>query len=550
MFCRGADGLYSPALRFMNSNGPSKTELWQRFQDRYTRYNNLRLAVDLSRVDLPANYFETMAEPMKRAFDAMEALEGGAIANPDEKRMVGHYWLRNASLAPTPEIREEIEETLDAVKAFARDIHLGTLAGAHGPFRNLLVIGIGGSALGPQFVANALGHPLTDRMRVFFFDNTDPDGMDRVLVTLGSDLGRTLCIVISKSGGTKETRNGMLEAQHAYERAGLHFGAHAVAVTQQGSELDRFAEKNDWIHRFPMWDWVGGRTSETSAVGLLPAALQGLDIDQLLAGARACDIATRERNPAHNPAAVMALMWHFLGNGKGQKDMVVLPYKDRLELFSKYLQQLIMESLGKEKDLQGKVVNQGLSVYGNKGSTDQHAYVQQLRDGLANFFVVFIEVLRDRHGGSLLVEPGVATGDFLSGFFLGTREALYESGRQSVTLTIDEVSAYTVGVLIALFERSVGLYATLVNINAYHQPGVEAGKKAAGKVIALQGKITAELAAHKGQARTAAQLAAAIGQPEEAEIVFKICEHLALNQGRGVRRVSGETPATAAYDAA
>lgn len=534
----------------MNSNRPSKTELWQRFQERHTRYNDLRLAVDLSRVDFPANYFETMAEPIKRAFDAMKALEGGAIANPDEKRMVGHYWLRNPSLAPKPEIREEIEETLDAVKAFARDIHLGTLAGAHGPFRNLLVIGIGGSALGPQFVANALGHPLTDRMRVFFFDNTDPDGMDRVLVTLGSDLGRTLCIVISKSGGTKETRNGMLEAQHAYERAGLHFGAHAVAVTQHGSELDRFAEKNDWIHRFPMWDWVGGRTSETSAVGLLPAALQGLDIDQMLAGARACDIATRERNPAHNPAAVMALMWHFLGNGKGQKDMVVLPYKDRLELFSKYLQQLIMESLGKELDLSGAKVNQGLSVYGNKGSTDQHAYVQQLRDGLANFFVVFLEVLRDRHGGSLLVEPGVATGDFLSGFFLGTREALYESGRQSVTLTIDEVSAYTVGVLIALFERSVGLYATLININAYHQPGVEAGKKAAGKVIALQGKITAELAAHKGQARTAAQLAAAVGQAEEAEIVFKICEHLALNQGRGVRRVSGETPATATYDAA
>ena len=177
MFCRGADGLYSPALRFMNSNGPSKTELWQRFQERYTRYNDLRLAVDLSRVDFPANYFETMAEPIRRAFDAMEALEGGAIANPDEKRMVGHYWLRNPSLAPKPDIREEIEETLDAVKAFARDIHLGTLAGAHGPFRNLLVIGIGGSALGPQFVANALGHPLTDRMRVFFFDNTDPDGI-------------------------------------------------------------------------------------------------------------------------------------------------------------------------------------------------------------------------------------------------------------------------------------------------------------------------------------------------------------------------------------
>jgi glucose-6-phosphate isomerase len=146
--------------------------------------------------------------------------------------------------------------------------------------------------------------------------------------------------------------------------------------------------------------------------------------------------------------------------------MVVLPYKDRLELFSKYLQQLVMESLGKELDLDGKVVNQGLSVYGNKGSTDQHAYVQQLREGVLNFFVVFIEVLRDRVGEGMQVEPGVTSGDFLSGFFLGTREALYEKGRQSITLSVGEVSAFTVGMLIALFERAVGFYASLVNINA------------------------------------------------------------------------------------
>src|SRR5439155_19164473 len=137
------------------------------------------------------------------------------------------------------------------------------------------VIGIGGTALGPQFVANALGHPRTDKLTLHFFDNTDPDGMDRVLATIGEDLGRTLCIVISKSGETKETRNGMLEAKAAYERAGLDFDRHAVAVTGKRSELDEGAKT--WLRRFPMWNWVGGRTSERSAVGLLPAALQGLD---------------------------------------------------------------------------------------------------------------------------------------------------------------------------------------------------------------------------------------------------------------------------------
>src|SRR6185369_16762506 len=129
----------------------------------------------------------------------------------------------------------------------------------------------------------------------------------------------------------------------------------------------------------------------------------------------------------------------------------------------------IMESIGKERDLDGKVVSQGLTVYGNKGSTDQHAYVQQLREGVANFFVTFVEVLQDRQAPSLLVENGITSGDFLFGFFQGTRTALFEKGRESMTITVDRVDARTIGVLIALFERSVGLYASLININAYHQ---------------------------------------------------------------------------------
>ena len=207
-----------------------------------------------------------------------------------------------------------------------------------------------------------------------------------------------------------------------------------------------------------MYDWVGGRTSELSAVGLLPAALQGLDIDGLLAGAAACDEATRGRDLKTNPAALMALMWHHATGGKGQKDMVVLPYKDRLLLFSRYLQQLVMESIGKQLDLKGNRVEQGLAVYGNKGSTDQHAYVQQLREGVPNFFAVFIRVLED--GGSAReVEPGVTAGDYLHGFLLGTRAALFENDRESMTITVPRVDARTVGALIALFERAVGLYA-------------------------------------------------------------------------------------------
>jgi len=525
----------------------SKPELWQRFQKYYVEFPTLGLAMDISRMNFPDDFMANMKTPIQKAFIAMAELEKGGIANPDEKRMVGHYWLRNPALAPTKTIQKEIEDTNAAIKDFAAKVHAGTIRGAKGPFKNLLVIGIGGSALGPQFVSHALGQPPNDKLAIYFFDNTDPDGIDKVLAEIGPELGQTLSVVISKSGGTKETRNGMLEAQAAYDRAGLKFGPHAVAVTGALSELDKVATAGGWIARFPMWDWVGGRTSELSAVGLLPAALQGINIDEMLAGAKACDEITRQIKTEANPAALLALMWFYIGNGKGTKNMVVLPYKDRLELFSKYIQQLVMESLGKEKDLDGKVVNQGIAVFGNKGSTDQHSYVQQLREGILNFFATFIEVQNDRSGKSMMVETDVTAGDYLQGFYLGTRQALHENGRESVTITIKSVTPFSVGLLIALFERTVGLYASLININAYHQPGVEAGKKAAAAVIDLQRRILGYLVEKKGHALTSSQVASGIGAHDDFETVFKICEHLAANLDHGISKTAGKTPFEAAY---
>jgi glucose-6-phosphate isomerase len=439
------------------------------------------------------------------------------------------------------------------VTRFAEDVHSGKIAPPRGGrFTHLLVIGIGGSALGPQFVASALGGK-GDRMRPFFFDNTDPDGMSRTLDALGDALGHTLTIVISKSGSTQETRNGMLEARRAYQEAGLVFEKHAVAVTGEKSLLDRAAEQDGWLARFPMWDWVGGRTSELSAVGLLPAALQGFAIGELLEGARDADAVTRRPVVAENPAALLALMWHYAGEGRGKKAMVILPYKDRLELFSRYLQQLVMESLGKEKDRKGRVVHQGLVVYGNKGSTDQHAYVQQLRDGLENFFVTFVRVLRPGSAGCrapLEVIPGITSADYLDGFLLGTREALYESGRDSLTLTLAEVNARSVGVLIAVYERAVGLYASLIDVNAYHQPGVEAGKKAAVRVVELQGKVMSVLAASGPDGLDAQQVAGKVGAPDDIETINLLLVRLAADPARRVSEVKrgAEAPATLGGD--
>jgi glucose-6-phosphate isomerase len=524
----------------------SSQQLWQRFQKYYSQFPEIDLALDLSRMNFPDGFFSSMEKPIQAAFTEMQALENGAIANKDENRMVGHYWLRNPALAPAPALRQEIESTICAIKTFASDVHSGKVRGEKAAFRNVLLIGIGGSALGPQLASSALGNPTTDKMLLYFLDNTDPDGIDKVLSQLDGQLDSTLVIVISKSGGTKETRNGMLETEAAYKRAGLSFARHAVAVTSNGSQLDTIANSQGWLRKFPMWDWVGGRTSQLSAVGLLPAALQGINIDELLAGAKTCDEITRRTDVMQNPAAQLALMWYYAGNAKGSKNMIILPYKDRLELVSKYLQQLVMESLGKELDRSGKLVNQGITVFGNKGSTDQHSYVQQLREGLDNFFVTFIEVMKDRNGPSMEVEPSVTTGDYLEGFFLGTRTALYENGRESITLTLQEVSARSIGVIIALFERTVGLYACLINTNAYHQPGVEAGKKAASNVIDLQLKALKTLSASSKELNVN-ELAAILVVPDAAESLYKICDHLAAN-GRLIKS-GGPRPETVRFHA-
>ena len=506
-------------------------ELWQHYQDWLYFNEDLGLYLDISRMRFDERLLATLEPKFSQAFKDMAALEQGAIANPDENRMVGHYWLRNPELAPT-ELKHEIIGNLDQIEAFAQKIHKGVIHPPLAPkFTDVLSIGIGGSALGPQFVDDALAAAFPP-MAIHFIDNTDPAGIDRILNRLKDRLKSTLVIVTSKSGGTPETRNGMLEVKHAYEQQGLNFPAHAVAVTMLGSKMDELERIEGWLAEFPMFDWIGGRTSEMSSVGLLSASLLGIDVRALLEGAKEMDIATRAPEIRQNPAALLALSWYSAGNGKGEKDMVVLPYKDSLLLFSRYLQQLVMESLGKEKDLDGNTVHQGLAVYGNKGSTDQHAFVQQLREGITNFFAVFIEVLEDRNGASIEVEPGATSGDFLSGFLQGTRQALYENDRDSITLTITRVNPRTVGALIALFERAVGLYAALVNINAYNQPGVEAGKKAAETLLYLQRKIMTVLK-DADQPLELAALAEKAEAGDQIEHVYKIVRHLAANH-RGI----------------
>jgi glucose-6-phosphate isomerase len=506
------------------------SQLWRRYQDWLYYHEQLELFLDISRIRFDDSFVEEIKPKFDQAFKELTDLEAGAIANADEDRMVGHYWLRNPELAPTPEIAADIAESINKIEKFAKEVHSGEIAppGAE-KFTDILSVGIGGSALGPQFVEQALS-PDNPPLRIHFIDNSDPAGIDRIMGQLKDRLNTTMVIVTSKSGGTPETRNGMLEVKKVYANAKLDFSSHAVAVTAVGmnSKLEKVAKDEHWLGIFAMYDWIGGRTSELSAVGLLPAALQGIDIRQMLAGAKLMDDATRVADLKTNPAALLAMAWYYAGDGKGAKDMVILPYKDSLALFSRYLQQLVMESLGKQCDRDGNVVNQGIAVYGNKGSTDQHAYVQQLREGVNNFFATFIEVLSDRYGASPEIEPGITTGDFLSGFFQGTRAALYENQRDSITITIESVTPQVVGALIALYERAVSLYASLVNINAYHQPGVEAGKKAAAGILELQTSVVKAIQS-SDRPLSLEEIASKINGEDKIESVYFIVRHLVAN---------------------
>lgn len=518
--------------------GLDKRLLWDRY--RQYRYDAAELGVslDVSRVRFSDEYLARMSSPISSALDAMEKLEKGATANPDENRMVGHYWLRAPDLAPSEQERADLRHAITAVRDFAEHVHHGLVAGAGGPFTHMIHVGIGGSTVGPQLICEALRTP-ADPMVVHFLDNSDPDGIDDLIDRLDGELSRTLVSVVSKCGWTPTPRYVMQELEAIYSRHGLDFSRHAVATTVEGSDLDKRAVSERWLARFPMWDWVGGRFSVTSAVGLLPVVLLGADIMSFLGGAAAMDRLTRHRDPLRNPAALLALMWYWLGNGRGDKNMVVLPYKDRLVLLSRYVQQLLMESVGKKLDRSGTTVFQGLTVYGNKGSSDQHSYMQQLREGTPDFFVTFVYVHDNRRGRAIQLRPDVTLEDNLFGSLEGTRNALYERGRDSITLTLSDLSPSSLGALVALFERSLGLYAELINMNAYHQPGVD--KSVAEGITNLQMLVVAQL--RRGDApQTAQEIASGIGHEDQVETVYKLLERLAQDPKRDIAMSDAAAP--------
>ncbi len=501
-------------------------EEWRSLNRWWKRIPSTGLSIDLSGMGMES--LEPWKKPLEQAMASMTELEAGSLANPDEGRRVGHYWLRAPHLAPDEGIRSQILGVQPLVDALV-ERWLDELRPEW-----VLHLGIGGSALGPELLADALpGHGPIPASHYLVLDNSDSETFQAALGRV--DLARTAVLVVSKSGRTPETRNALLRVRQACDSRSLPFAPRAAAITGADSVLHEMARSQRWAGILPLWSWVGGRTSLTGPVGLLPAALLGLDGRAFLEGAAAMDQATR-LPPEHNPAAWLAAAWARAQAGR-HRHMVLLPYCDRLRYLGRYMQQLVMESLGKRRDRAGVNVRTGLTVFGNKGSTDQHAYVQQLRDGPDDFFATFVQVLAPSSPDPVL-HRGTTAWDTLQALLLGTRNALADDGKLSLTLVLDRLVPRSLGALIALFERAVGIYAEMLNVNAYNQPGVEAGKKAASRALELQAEL---LNALDHRPRGAQELSRVVGAHDPA-LCWRILTRLAGSPGRGVGMVSADTP--------
>jgi len=366
---------------------------------------------------------------------------------------------------------------------------------------NFVVLGIGGSALGAIAMHSALNHPFHNLLpadhparlgapRTFVLDNVDPALMRGFLDLIEPELDRTVFNVITKSGSTAETMSQFLLARDLLRRHGLDPAKHIVLTTDPDparSLLRKMAAAEGYVD-FPVPPNVGGRFSVLSAVGLLSAAVAGIDIDALLAGAAAMD--ARCGTPAldANPAARYAAIQHLF-YGKGKPISVLMPYGSALRRLADWYCQLWAESLGKRQNLQGNDVFVGPTPVASVGVTDQHSVMQLFQDGPFDKVLTLIEVEDATLGGTdvpictgesedeLAYLAAGTFGKLLSAELAATRCALRDKHRPNLTLRVPRVDAATLGELFMFFEHAVTYSAGLYGVNAFDQPGVELGKQ-------------------------------------------------------------------------
>ncbi len=395
------------------------------------------------------------------------------------------------------------EETIWYVKEFA--------AMVENRFENILILGLGGSALGGKAVCEALLPPywnfLTKEQRnnyprIFFLDNIDPDQMNALLNIL--DLKKTLVNVITKSGSTAEVMAQYMVLKDRMEKElGDDYRKNVIATTDKNVGILKQLSNQEGYKTFYIPDDVGGRFSVFSAVGLLPFALVGINIDEITQGVKDMDLALKNTDINFNIAAQNALIHFLMDVKKGKKISVMMPYSDRLRFIADWYCQLWAESLGKEKDRNNNIVNTGQTPVKALGVTDQHSQIQLYNEGPNDKIINF---LRISEFDTELAIPNIFeyTGiSYLGGKTINqlynaeadsTMASLIDYKRPNVTITIPKVTPYYLGQLLYMFEVQTAITGALYNINAFDQPGVEQQKN---YTYALMGRIGYEDSANE-----------------------------------------------------
>ena len=397
------------------------------------------------------------------------------------------------------------EETVWYVKEYASMVE--------GRFENILVLGIGGSALGGKAMTEALLRPywnfLTPEQRnnyprIFFLDNIDPDEISGLLDVL--DLKKTLVNVITKSGSTAETMSQyMIVKARMEQELGDDYRKNIVATTDKETGVLRQLADQEGYKTFVVPDDVGGRFSVFSAVGLLPMALVGIDIDEIIQGIKDMDLALKNTDINNNIAAQNALIHYLMDTKKGKNISVMMPYSSRLRYIPDWYTQLIAESLGKEFDRAGEKVFAGITPLKAIGATDQHSQIQLYNEGPNNKIINFIRVgefdttleipkIFEYTGIGYL--GGKTINDLINAEADSTKVALADYSRPTVTITLPQINSYYLAQLLYMLEVQTAIAGELYNINTFEQPGVEQAKN---YTYALMGRSGYEESANEIQ---------------------------------------------------
>ena len=434
-----------------------------------------------------------------------ESMCRGEIVNVTEQRAALHTAARCLEDRPVhlqgTDIMPEIRAVREKIRRFAGDVHAGRLTGSTGrPFTDIVVVGIGGSYLGTEFVAHALAEDGLAGMRLHFLANVDVHNFGRVAARV--DPEATLWVVISKSYTTTETMANASQAEQFMRDRGLDPARHTVTVTAKGSPGDD--PSRPVLAAFHMFDYIGGRYSVTSAVGGVPLSLYlGYErFEELLRGASEMDRHAAETPPERNLPLLAALLTVWNTNLLGYPAQAIIAYADPLSRLAPHVQQLNMESNGKSVAADGRVLPlaSGPIIFGEPGTNAQHSFFQLAHQGRA-FPIDFIGVIRTRYPqydrlakgvtnhqelwANLIAQPGALA----AGRTDGPPERRFSGNRPSSTLLLEDLSAVNIGRLLSFYEARTVFEAFVWGLNPFDQFGVELGKTmASGLRRAMAGR--------------------------------------------------------------